>query len=540
MDEVRVRFAPSPTGFLHIGGARTALFNELYARQQGGTFLLRIEDTDVKRSSDEMVEGILQGLRWLGLEWDDDPVFQSQRMKHYRAVTDRLLAEGQAYRCFLTPQELEASRQEARKDGGDWRYDPRSREMDPQEARRRAEAGESHVVRMRVEAGRTIRFKDRVFGKIEVEGENIEDFVLLRSDGVPTYHLAVVADDTEMGITHVIRGVDHLINTAKHILIYIALGEKVPKYVHLPLILGPDGKRLSKRHGATSVTEYQSRGILPAALRNYLALLGWNPKSNQEIFSHEELIKHFKLSQINKADAVFDRQKLEWMNGQYISSLPVEELAPLVEDVLRRDGLWRHGTHSFAAGKRSGGRDKRGETAQDDGPERSGGQPASQERLREHPVQQLGIDENLEDESREPLAAQDRDDFLNAIRLLQPRMRSLDDFAIRGRPYFSDDFDYEPEAVEKFLPQDDRGPLIEALEDLRRRYSGLEPFDLQHTEEHLRAVCQERGLKAGKLIGAVRVGLTGQSVAPGIFDVIVHLGRQSVDRRLERLIEYLQ
>ncbi|HSR69263.1 MAG TPA: glutamate--tRNA ligase [Acidobacteriota bacterium] len=477
MSEVRVRFAPSPTGFLHIGGARTALFNQLYARQQGGEFLLRIEDTDVKRSSQEMVEGILEGMRWLGLEWDGEPVFQSQRLEHYRGIADRLLEAGQAYRCFLTPEELEASREAARQAGKDWRFDQRSRGMDPEDARKRAGKGEAHVVRMKVEAGRAIRVADRVFGKVEVESENVEDFVLLRSDGIPTYHLAVVADDTEMGITHVIRGVDHLVNTAKHILIYIALGEKVPKYVHLPMILGPDGKRLSKRHGATSVMEYRSQGFLPQALRNYLALLGWNPKSNQEIFSHDELVEHFKLSQINKADAVFDRHKLEWMNGKYISSLSAEELAPMVEDALRRQDLEANG---------------------------------------------------------------DTESFLDAIRLLQPRMRSLDDFAQRGRPYFSQRFEYEAEAVDKFLPQAERPRLAEALEDLRRRYRQLESFDLQHTEEVLRDVCQQQGVKAGALIGAVRVGLTGQSVAPGIFDVIVHLGRETVEQRLERLNEFLR
>ncbi len=477
---VRVRFAPSPTGFLHIGGARTALFNYLFARQNQGQFILRIEDTDVARSSDEMTQGILDGLSWLGLDSDEGPIFQSERLNLYRRIADRLLAEGKAYRCFAPPEDLEKQKQDAQARGGNWRFDETSRNLSEAEAERRAAAEESHVVRFKVPDGRPIRFKDRVFKKIETPSEQVEDFVLLRSDGMPTYHLAVVADDIELGITDVIRGVDHLLNTNKHILIYLALGAKPPRFAHLPLILGNDRKRLSKRHGATSVTEYRNQGFLPGAVRNYLALLGWSPKQNREIFSDEELIAEFELGRVNKADAVFDLQKLEWMNGKLISDSSAEDLEPLVKEALEDAGLWQ---------ARWGGDDRQG--------------------------------------------------FLNAIQLLKPRMRTLRDFATRGRPYFCEDYQYEPDAVSKFL-KDDLEALTLAIADLQDAYSRLEPFDLAGTEEVLRDIGRRRGVETGRLIGGVRVALTGSAVAPGLFDVIVHLGRERTTDRLRRAVEFLR
>lgn len=477
----RVRFAPSPTGHLHIGGARTALFNYLFARQSGGVFILRIEDTDAERSSEEMAQGILDGLRWLELDWDEGPIFQSRRRDLYRQTAQRLLSEQHAYRCFCSPRELE-ERKEASKQGPKvWSYDRLCRRLGTEQAEARAERGDPWVLRFKVPSGRKVRFKDWVYGKIEVESDNVEDFVLLRSDGMPTYHMAVVADDWDLRITHVIRGVDHLGNTIKHLLLYQALEADPPQHAHLPLILGTDRKRLSKRHGATSVGEYRRQGFLPAAMRNYLALLGWSPKDNQEFYPGNELIPAFDLKRVNKADAVFDRQKLEWMNGKHLSAQTAEQLEPLVRRALEASGLW--------------------------------------------------------DASR---AGERRQWFLRVVDLLKPRMRTFPDFASLGRAYFTDDFDYDAEAAGRFLQPENRSELSAALTDLLEQYRQLGCFDVQSTETALREICQRRQVKPGALIGAVRVALTGHAVAPGIFDVIVVLGREAVLRRLDRVITFLQ
>ncbi len=483
--KVRVRFAPSPTGYLHIGGARTALFNWLFARQQNGVFILRIEDTDVERSSEAMVKGILEGLDWFGLAWDEGPYFQSQRLPSYREVVDRLLDSGHAYRCFCPPQAeaAAAADEDEQPQERAWKYDETCREVPAVEAEKRAAAGEPYAVRLKVPHDETIRFQDLVYGNVEVLSENVEDFVILRSDGSPTYHLSVVADDIDMNVTHVIRGVDHLLNTAKHVLLYKALEKERPVYVHLPLILGPDKKRLSKRHGATSVMEYKRSGFIPNAVRNYLALLGWNPGTDQEIFSDEELIRSFDLKRINKANAVFDLQKLEWVNAQYLSSLPAEDLVREVEPVLREAGLWK--------------------------PEWEGAK---------------------------------RPELLRRLDLLKSRCKKTPDFVDFGRSFFTDTFEYDADAVEKYLRPADSArldALKAGLQQLRERYQILLSFDLSTAEQVLRQVAEEHGLKSGQFIGAVRVALTGRTAAPGIFDVIVTLGQEETVERLKRVVKFL-
>src|SRR6201996_251201 len=307
----RGRFAPSPTGYLHVGGARTALFNWLFARHTGGTLILRIEDTDIERSSEEMVEGILDGMRWLGLTWDEGPFFQSQRMDLYRAAVDKMLASGHAYRCFCTREELEERRQQAAAAGRTPMYDRRCAPLDAAEGLSRQQSGEPCAVRFKVPEGGSTSFDDAVVGRVSFANSELEDFVLLRSDGNPTYHLSVVADDIDMRLTHIIRGADHISNTPKQVLQYQALGAALPVFAHVPLILGPDKTRLSKRHGATSVIAYREEGIVPEAFRNFLALLGWTPKdAGKEIFSSEELIELFSLSGIARSNAVFDNDKL--------------------------------------------------------------------------------------------------------------------------------------------------------------------------------------------------------------------------------------
>lgn len=468
-EKPRLRFAPSPTGYLHVGGARTALFNWFYARGNGGTLILRIEDTDFERSTEEMVEGILVGLKWLGISWDEGPYFQSQRMDLYRATVQRLVVGGHAYYCFCTKEMLEQRRAAAQAAGRPPMYERTCRKIGPAEAVRRREAGEACAVRFAVPEGSSTAWQDAVFGKVEFANSEIEDFVLLRSDGVPTYHLSVVADDIDMRISHVLRGADHISNTPKQILLYGALGAAQPVFAHVPLILGPDKTRLSKRHGATSVMAYRDEGIVPEAFRNYLALLGWTPAdSTKELLSDEELISLFAFDGISKSNAVFDRAKLDWFNAEYIRSYPAERLLPLIEEEWKKAGI-------------------------------------------------------------PPQAASRSAWLLATIELLKPRARNLKDFATSFRAFFTDDFQADPAAVQKFLPTDS---VRQALRELGDRYGSLTDFTEKSAEDTLRALAEEKGMKAGALINGARVALTGQAVAPSLFAVMLALGKEKTIARL--------
>jgi glutamyl-tRNA synthetase len=474
MADIRVRFAPSPTGYLHVGGARTALYNWLFARRMNGVFILRIEDTDADRSRPELTTAILESMEWLGLNWDEGPFLQSDRLDHYRAMAAELERAGHAYSCFCTSEELQAKRSQAA-GGRPWKYDGTCRNLLEGERQKRLAAGVPHVVRFRVPQTGATDFEDLVFGRVTVENEEIEDFVLLRSDGQPTYHLSVVADDVGMRITHVVRGADHLSNTPKQILVYRAAGSSLPVFAHLPLILGPDKQRLSKRHGATSVGAYRDQGILPETLVNFLALLGWTPPGGEEIVSLEAMVQQFDLSSVSRSNAVFDPEKLAWMNGQYLRTLSMDRLAPLVEAELKLSG----------------------------------------------------VDSAL---SARPA------DFKQSVALLQPRMRTLKDFSQGGRAFFTDDFEYTPEAREKFW----KAPSLSALlSKLAERLAQLEPFDVETTEKALRGLAEESEVKAGLLINATRVALTGQAVAPGLFDVMIVLGQERTVARLRRAGSFL-
>ena len=482
--EIRVRFAPSPTGHLHIGGARTALFNWLFARQNGGRFILRIEDTDLDRSSSEMADRILEGMEWLGTLWDEGPYYQSERLDLYHRVAEKLLEEGRAYRCFCSLDELEQKKQATVEAGETWRYDETCRELPEPEIQTKLEQGNSYIVRFKVPSLERITFRDSVFRNIKVRRDHVDDFVLLRSDGMPTYHLSVVADDSDMGITHVIRGQDHLLNTIKHILLHQALGNEAPTFAHLPLILGPDRKRLSKRHGASSLLEFRDQGFVPDALKNYLALLGWSPGNNQEVLGLEELIEQFSLDRINKANAVFDPKKLQWINGQYMRSLAAEELEPRVRHFLVQEQVW------------------------DPDWEGSG-----------------------------------RDWFLRLLKLLQSRAQRLTDFSALGKPFFSDQVEYEPEAVEKHLSPVDpeaRSQLYRALKELQEAYAQVTSFDLETTEQVLRSLTEQHQIATGAFIGAVRVALTGRVASPGIFEVIGILGQEKTVQRLQQALRFLE
>jgi glutamyl-tRNA synthetase len=324
-DAPRVRFAPSPTGSLHVGGARTALYNLLFARREKGAFILRIEDTDVERSREELSDQILAAMEWLGLDFDEGPFYQSQRTELYRAAADRLIAEGKAYRAFETPETLDAERKKAEASGRAYRYSGAGRDVPPDESERRARAGERHVVRLKMPA-ETIVVEDLVRGRVEFPPEALDDFVLVRSDGHPLYHFCVCVDDVDMRITHVLRGDDHLANTPKHVALFHALAAPVPQFAHLGMILGTDRKKLSKRHGAAAVEEWRDVGILPEALLNFLALLGWAPGDDREILTREEMEKEFSIERIGASPSVFDPEKLLWMNSQYMARLPAEEL----------------------------------------------------------------------------------------------------------------------------------------------------------------------------------------------------------------------
>ncbi len=338
---IRVRFAPSPTGFLHVGGVRTAIYNELlrlHDGQPGGAMILRIEDTDRERSDEAMTRQIQDALSWIGIRWDEGPFLQSERMPRHRERGEELLAAGKAYRCFCTNEELEAQRAEAQKAGSAFLYPRTCLRLAPEEIERRLAEGMPFVVRFRMPEDH-VRFEDIVRGSMDFPPDALDDFILLRTDGSPTYHMSVVCDDIDMAVTHVIRGEDHLSNTPKHVPLFMALGAVVPLFAHLPLILGPDKKRLSKRFGATSVEEFRAEGVLPQALYNYMTLLGWNPGDERELFSREELGQVFTVERLNASAAVFDREKLLWMNGQYLSSLSLAEITPHLAPFLAEVGL---------------------------------------------------------------------------------------------------------------------------------------------------------------------------------------------------------
>lgn len=480
--KIRVRFAPSPTGYLHVGGARTALFNWLFARGRGGVMVLRIEDTDVERNRPELVEGILDGLRWLGVDWDEGPYLQSQRLEMHREAAIKLAALGAAYYCDCPPEKYAGG--DAVEENEDVKKEPGPRRI-TRCACREGKPGlsaENAAIRFRVPLGATTQFEDAVFGKREVSNEEIEDFVLLRSPkegqtrGGPTYQLSAVVDDIDMRITHIIRGSDHISNTPKQALLYRALGATPPIFAHVPLILGPDRTRLSKRHGATSVSQYRDEGFLPEAFRNFLALLGWSA-NNEEFMRTPEIVQKFSLEGVSRTNAVFDRPKLEWFNTQYLQKLPVEELLPFVQLELERSKLWQ--------------------------PE---------------------------------WAAEKREWFARTVDLLRPRIRLMPDFSSWSRAFFSDSFEYEPAAREKFWKDERLGGMLGKLAD---SLAALPDWNHDACDHALRELAAAEGVKAGLLINATRVAIVGQAVAPPLFDTMLVIGRERIVKRLRRAVEVL-
>ena len=463
---VRVRFAPSPTGYLHVGAVRTCLFNWLYARHHCGKFLLRIEDTDFIRSSDDMTQIILDGLKWLGLDWDEDLIFQSERIPLYKERAEELVRENKAYYCYCLPEEIQQ-----RKKGKEqsWMYDKFCQTLSVEEKNHLEAAGRKRAIRFSVPEGET-SFKDLIHGPISVKNHTIDDFVILRGDGVPTYHLSVVVDDSEQKITHIIRGDDHISNTPKHILLYKAFNISPPEFAHLALILGPDKKKLSKRHGVSSIQQFQAQGYFPLSFLNFLALMSWDPGDGERIYSLVEMFEKFQLEKVRKSSPIFDGAKLEWFNGQLISQMSADLLSLHVKPALEKYRLWR---------------------------------------------------DELEGEKKEW--------FFKFLNLLKERARTIDDFARRGRPFLSKDFEYEISAVEKYL-QDNR--LLDLIPELSEKFSHLKSFSVEQIELELRDFAEIKNVKAALLIHACRVLILGMAVSPSIFQVFELIGKEKVIERM--------
>ena len=466
---MRLRFAPSPTGYLHVGGARTAVFNWLIARHEGGVFVLRIEDTDRARSSDEHTQVILDGLTWLGVDWDEGPFFQSEGLERHRADAYRLLSEGKAYRDFSDPETVRAEAQERGMHPSRVARE-KMQELGLEDATRRAEAGEPFAIRLLVPDGETV-FEDLVHGQMRFGNEDIDDLVILRSDGTPTYNLAVVSDDADMRITHVLRGDDHLSNTPKQVLLYRALGYPEPEFAHVPLILGADGKKLSKRHGATAVGDYSKEGILPEAMANFLALLGWSPGDDREFMTRDELIEAFSTDRLLKSASVFDTEKLAWLNGRHLSEHPAEALVEHIRGHL--DG----------------------------------------------------------EESFRPELLHDAAWVAELLEVIKPRARTLDELADQARPFLCDEVYFDDKAVAKHWEKDPAS-AIERLDALANAFEGV-AWTREDLEAALRARAESMEVGAGKLIHPLRVSLTGNMASPGIFDVLALLGRDRALKRME-------
>lgn len=466
MSQVRVRFAPSPTGFLHIGGVRTALFNWMFARQQNGVFILRIEDTDQSRSTDDSIQAILEGMRWVNLDWDEGPFRQTERMDLYRNHAMRLLEQGHAYWCICTAEELEARRKEAETKGQSPKYDGRCRNLG-----REKPNGEAALRFKAPQAGQTV-VDDLIKGRVVFDNQILDDLVILRSNGYPTYNFSVVVDDAVMGITHVVRGDDHLTNTPRQIPIFQALGFPLPQFGHLPMILGPDKARLSKRHGATSIMAYRDMGYLPNAMVNYLVRLGWS-HGDQELFSREELIQKFSWKNVQTSAAIFNPDKLLWLNAEYLKTSPPEQVAQTLVPLL----------------------------------------------------EQAGLTTEVRAVSSEWLA--------QLVVLVKERAKTLMEMVHWVTPYFGEEVVFDEEAAKKFLT----ATSVPILTKLLARFEAFPTFSKQVWEESFKKLVEEEGIKMGQLAQPVRVALTGRTASPGLFEVMEALGRERTLLRLRWGIE---
>jgi glutamyl-tRNA synthetase len=486
--EVIVRFPPSPTGYLHIGGARTAIFNWLFAKKTGGKLILRIEDTDVERSTEESIKGIIESLKWLGITWDEGPYFQSHFIKEHQAAAHKLLETGHAYRCFCTKEKLDGKREEALKRKGSLHYDGTCRNLKPEEISEKEAAGIPYTIRLKVpQAEGSVCFEDIVYGFIEKKYKDIEDFVIVRSNGQPLYILSNTVDDIRDRITHVIRGQDGLGNTPKQILLYKSLGAPIPKFAHMSLTLDPKKAKISKRtHGElVAIHFYREHGFLPWALVNFLVRLGWSTPDSRDIFTKEELIEAFSLEGLNRANSVFNVNKNDpkfftdpkalSINSHYIRNLPVEEIVPYVKAELEKTGIW---DPEFESGK--------------------------------------------------------RDWFLATVDLIRSRYHVTTEFATLGRAYFSDDYLIEEKALKKNILKHDG--LKDWFPILADRLESVKTFSVEEAEKVIRDMAEELDIKAGVLINGIRAAVTGQTVGPGLFDILIAIGQKRVVERLRKAV----
>jgi len=483
MSEVRTRFAPSPTGNLHVGGAHTALFAWLFARHEGGKFILRIEDTDEVRSTEESLAAIYNGLEWLEVDWDEGPdvggpfapYVQSERLDIYAKHIDSLLDSGRAYRCFCTPEELDERREIMRARGIPPRYDGHCADLPDEQVEAFLAEGKPHCVRFRVEETGATVIQDIVRGEVSFANELLGDFVIRKTSGYPTYHMAVVVDDYLMQISHVIRAEEHLANTPSHVQLMEALGFERPIYAHLPLILGPDKTKLSKRHGAVNLLDYRDQGFLSEGMRNFLAIIGWSAGAEQEILDIEELIAKFTLEGVSKSPGVFDLEKAVWLNGEYLKAIDAEELTGILLPLLRDEGLFE------------------------------------------------------EDPSDERMAW-----LIAVVDLMKERTRLLTDFTTWGRYFFTEEFDFENKARKKWLRREDVPERLDALAD---RLSSAESWDVDTIEQAIRGLAEELGVGAGQVIHPCRSAVTGQTVGPSLFHLLELLPKNMVIARLRRAAE---
>lgn len=481
MSDIRVRFAPSPTGTLHIGGARTALFNWLFAKHNNGRFILRLEDTDMSRSTDESAHGILEGLKWLAIDWDEGPdkggdfgpYRQSDRLQIYKKYIQILLNNGQAYYCFCTPEVLQFEREKAREEKRDYLYDGKCRNLTPEEINEKLRAGQKAVIRFKTPVQGFTTVNDLIRGEVSFNNELMDDFIIVKSDGWPTYNFAVVVDDASMHITHVIRAEEHLSNTPKQLLIYQGLDIEPPQFAHVSMILAPDRSKLSKRHGATSVQEFRDDGYLPEAILNYLALLGWSSGEDVDFWKPEEIIARFSLDDISRSPAVYDIEKLAWMNGHYLSAADPERLYILLSDEASAKG-W--------------------------------------------------------------ITPENYDYFIKVITLVKSRAKKLGDIINDISYFFEDNFAYDEKGYTKYFLNDKASGLLNTALSI---VTDLPKFDAAALEEQYRNMAEAMGIKAGDLIHPTRLAISGKTNTPGLFEVMEILGREQCKTRLKNAISKL-
>lgn len=478
VEDIRVRFAPSPTGYLHIGGARTALFNYYFARRYGGKFILRIEDTDRERLKEDSVDQILSSMQWLGMDWDEGPIYQSDRLDLYRKEAKRLLEEGKAYYCFCTEEDIKRDREEQRKLRELFRYSGRCLKLTEKEVEKNLREGKPYVVRIKTPRDGTTEVEDMIRGKVSFDNSQMDDYIILKSNGIPTYNFACVIDDYHMNITHVIRAEEHLSNTPKQVLMYKALGYDIPYFAHISMILAPDRSKLSKRHGATSVEEFREKGYLKEALVNYLTLLGWSPGDDREIFSMEDTISKFSLDRVNKTAAIYDVEKLTWMNGVYLRELDLDyitqEAVPYLID----------------------------------------------KRL----VKEEEVEEKYEYIKR----------VVDAVR---EKVKLLPEIADASEYFFKDIEEYDPKGVKKRFKKEG---VVDLLEKGKIALANAPSFDVETVEKVYRDLIAELGIKGGDIIHPTRLAISGRTVGPGLFDIISILGKETVIERMDKAIDFIK